>query len=197
MFRCLMFGPDCGRSHRVSGLPPHLPFDVGCSDVRCSMFRRKSRTRSPSQRCPAWLLFPSMLDVPMFDVRCSAANLAPGRHLNDVPPGSTSLRCWMFRCSMFDVPPQISHPVAISTMSRLAPLPFDVGCSDVRCSMFRGKSRTRSPSQRCPAWLLFPSMLDVPMFDVPPQISHPVAISTMSHHPRRLRPPASLLTLPD
>ena len=128
-----------------------LPFDVGCSDVLMFDVLPQISPRSPSQRCrfapgfrlgpgasglrPPASVFPSMLDVLMFDVRCSAANLArvtistmshqasPGSRLG---PGACSLRPaasvlpFDVGCSdvlMFDVLPQISHRVTISTMS--------------------------------------------------------------------------------
>ena len=73
----------------------------------------------------------------------------------------------MFRCSMFDVPPQISagHHLDDVTPStrRLLFLPM----SDVRCSADLPAISTTHVIHAA----LFPSMLDVPMVDVPPQIS--------------------------
>ena len=66
------------------------------------------------------------------DVRCSAANLAPGHHLNDVSSVRLVIPS-MLDVPMFDVPPQISHvPTsqrlltirAVTTFIRCSPLPY-------------------------------------------------------------------------
>jgi hypothetical protein len=69
------------------------------------------------------------------------------------PSVTSSPACRLLFPSMLDVRPRISHPATLSTMSHHPPpasglpplLPFDVGCPDVRCSMFSRTSRSGHP----------------------------------------------------
>ena len=107
--------PPSQRRHTIH---PPPPLRCWMFDVECSMFCRKSRPRPPSQR-RLRIHPPPSFDVgrSMLDVRCSAANRAPGHHLNTPhdPPASL-LRCWMF-VLMFDVLPQSAPQATISITS--------------------------------------------------------------------------------
>ena len=222
---------------RVLPPPPLLPFDVGCSDVLMFDVPPQISHRSPSQRCrttsrlplrpPASAFLPfdvGCSDVPMFDVppqiwHPATISTTYHRRSPSTASASSSLRCWMFRCSDVRCSAANLARATISTTpspsflasSRLA-FPslrcWMFRCSDVRCSAANLAPATIStiPASPPPAVLASPFLpfdvgcSDVPMFDVPPQIAHPATISTTSRSspppPTNHQPPTTNLIPP-
>ena len=178
--RCSAANLRAGHHLHDTSAPRLSSSSLRCCDVpmfRCSMFRRKSRAGHHLNARPHRhqrsdlqpLLFPSMLDVPMF--RCSTfrRKSRAGHHLHDVAPSS---------------PPPTDH---LQPPAPSLPFPSMLDVPMFRCSMFRRKSRAghhlndphrprrhQPPTLPTSRPLLLPfdvGCSDVPMFDVPPQIS--------------------------